>query len=663
MALCTLCHDLSHSSKTSNDDARLTLQVAFSSAEPPPPHDMVSENAKWWHETHTYYQTNFSQLSVLGAAKVTHIEIMCRVLGYRPSLDHHRTVIRRYLETFLCLVGLSRSFDDHHVRPTLLKDDESDMGLLDYVKSADPFKIVEHTIVDELREHAGKKRKGNVAFDALHVKKLRADGVVISEPVPTNGGKSLAALRRLELHSGPQDAAVQMHRTFTRFVVSSNSGHDDAGASPGAEPHVRVENIAADSTVDTAAAENVYVPEWNVTNGARVDSSSLCRNLLDHVTPLALAVSYIIQFLCIGSLGHFNINSAQHVCMVSKLRLWYEHEIISWDKFQKKFTNSSAAVQQRDTEIDVLKAKLEKAESEDAKVGVLCGRVSELEIGVVAISEEVDTLNKQNAELLGKVSARESEHEELSGQDAKARRFEENSAQLDARIADVRRYMDNDLYPYMFTAIAGWRWVLGHDIHLVVTKCAQSAECRSALRKVISFAIDKRIQEGLEAGIEHGRSGRSLAQIEAYDPEVENKYVAAVTNFENVSFALLDEFESLKDSLLASIMFQPSVDQVTILIYSDAGSIIREMPLSEVIPAVSTLTLTTNEVPTTPPAATQTHDDLFDATVLDKPMDAYHVFVTCIFLAAFEPTLTIVLHVVSCYCEAFLWNVVNLGCA
>ncbi|GKD34077.1 hypothetical protein Tco_1249586, partial [Tanacetum coccineum] len=564
-------------------------------------------------------------------------------------LDHHRTIIRRYPETFLCLVGLSRSFDDHHVRPTLLKDDESDMGLLDYVKSADPFKVKtgERTLAE-------------------------ADGVVISEPVPTNGGKSSAALRRLELHSGPQgvgsssvphlteelvsssvtptpepdipedsgstqDAAVQTHRTFTRFVVSSNSGHDDAGASPGAEPHVRVENIAADS-----AGGGLSFPLPQLAGPCH--SSWLLAALRNQSN--------------VGSLDNFNINSAQHVCMVSKLRLWYEHEIISWEKFQKKFTNSSTAVQQRDAEIGVLKAKLEKAESEDAEVGVLCGRVSELEIGAVAISEEVDTLNKQNAELLGKVSARESERKELSGhvirlgadceslrsevageaklreefksfQDAKAHCFEENSAQLDARIADVRRYMDNDLYPYMFTAIAGWRWVLGHDIHLVMTKCAQSAECRSALRKVISFPIDKGIQEGLEAGIEHGRSGRSLAQIEVYDPEVENKYVAAVTDFENVSFALLDEFESLKDSPLASIMY-------ALILKDDQGN----MPLSEVIPAVcvvalriglcpplaplqdlslgvadyqvSTLTLTTDEVPTTPPAATQTHDDLFD---------------------------------------------------
>ncbi|GJY03741.1 hypothetical protein Tco_0369681 [Tanacetum coccineum] len=56
-------------------------------------------------------------------------------------LDHHRTIIKRYLETFLCLVGLSRSFDDVHVRPTFLKDNDSDTGLLDFVKSADPFKV------------------------------------------------------------------------------------------------------------------------------------------------------------------------------------------------------------------------------------------------------------------------------------------------------------------------------------------------------------------------------------------------------------------------------------------------------------------------------------------------------------------------------------------
>ncbi|GKC36819.1 hypothetical protein Tco_1049203 [Tanacetum coccineum] len=331
-------------------------------------------------------------------------------------------------------------------------------------------------------------------------------------------------------------------------------------------------------------------------------------------------------------------------------------------------------------------AKLEKTEREATEVVELRGRVSKLEVGLAANSREVAVLNGRNSELLAKVSSLESTREELdsqvsklkvdcevlrnevvgeaklreefkSFQDAKARRFEEKSAELDARIADVRRDMDNDLYPHMFTAIAGRRWVLSHSVRLAMMKCAQSVECRSALGKVISLAINKGIQEGLEVGIEHGKFGRSLAQVEAYDPEVKNEYVASVTDFENVSFALLDELESLKDSPLK---FQPSLDQVIIPVYSESGSVIREMPLSEVIPAVrvvskrmkscpssgsasgggvipvllqdssfgvadyqvSTLTLITGEVPATPPAVSQPYDDLFEADVLDKPTDA-----------------------------------------
>nr|GFA41577.1 hypothetical protein [Tanacetum cinerariifolium]GFA59130.1 hypothetical protein [Tanacetum cinerariifolium] len=142
--------------------------------------------------------------------------------------------------------------------------------------------------------------------------------------------------------------------------------------------------------------------------------------------------------------------------------------------------------------------------------------------------------------------------------DTEARCFEEKSAKLDARIADVRHDMDNDLYPHMFTAIARRRWVLSHGIRLAVTKCAKSAECRSALGRVISLAIDKGIQEGFEVGIEHGKAGRSVTQDDRGDV----------------------------DSTLEWQKFQLRLDQVTLSIYSDSGSIIQEMPLSDVVPGV-----------------------------------------------------------------------------
>nr|GEU65692.1 hypothetical protein [Tanacetum cinerariifolium] len=236
--------------------------------------------------------------------------------------------------------------------------------------------------------------------------------------------------------------------------------------------------------------------------------------------------------------------------------------------FKKKFTHSSAVIQQRDAEIVTLKAKLETAEKESLKVSGLRGRVSMLKVEVVDKFEEITGLNKQNAKLLGKVSVLELVRKELSNHVSK---LGVDCESLQGEIAVIARR----------------RWVLGHDIRFALMKCAQSSEFHSALGKVIPLAINKEIQQGLEARIEHEKAGRSLAQLEAYDLEVENKYVAAIGEFENISFFLLEELEALEDSLLALIMsaltlegdaestpklrkFQPSLDQVTIHVYFES---------------------------------------------------------------------------------------------
>nr|GFC95518.1 hypothetical protein [Tanacetum cinerariifolium] len=113
-----------------------------------------------------------------------------------------------------------------------------------------------------------------------------------------------------------------------------------------------------------------------------------------------------------------------------------------------------------------------------------------LEAGIAAKSGEVAGLNGKNFELLGKVSGLKSTREELDSQvskqkvDCEVLRNEETSVELDAHIPDVRRDIDNDLYPHMFIAIAERRWVLSHDVCRVVMKCAQFVECQSALGKV-----------------------------------------------------------------------------------------------------------------------------------------------------------------------------------
>nr|GFA19072.1 transposase (putative), gypsy type [Tanacetum cinerariifolium] len=162
-------------------------------------------------------------------------------------------------------------------------------------------------------------------------------------------------------------------------------------------------------------------------------------------------------------------------------------------------------------------------------------------------------------EVVGEAKMRE---EFMSMQDATTRCFDEQCNELDACIAELNHDMDVELYLYMLTAVARRRWVIGHGFWLAVMKRAQSIECSAASGKVISMAIKKGIQEGLEAGIEHGKAGRSLAEVDAYDYEDGAAYVAAVNEFENVSFTLLEQLETLKDSPLELFMSALTVEGV-----------------------------------------------------------------------------------------------------
>nr|GEU43092.1 hypothetical protein [Tanacetum cinerariifolium] len=460
------------------------------------------------------------------------------------KLNDNHTRIRKYLETFLCLVGLRRSFVDL----------DAHMGLLDFVKSADPFKVqtrertlvdggvpllsetvdmvvapsdqtvclISHTITDEIKEHAGKKkRKVSFSADELFVKKVRSSGVVILEPNLTTASKSPTALRRLVLQSGqldvgvgsvplpteefvsffvtstsepegyedvgsPHDGDAQMCRVSKRYVVlTSTSKHEDADTivspnttspkvgSPNPHMHMRVEDVDAgviNETVNTSLLKN----DADVASllGNRVGASSLVslprnrvgasslprngdgnsssapndRNLIDHMPPLAS--------------GHLS-----------------------------NFVRSCEIVQQKDAEIVSLKYVVEKAEGEAAEVIRLLKRVFELEVAAVTKLDEVASLTDQNVELSWTVSGLDLVCDGLKNQVAN---LEVDCESLhDARIVELNNDMDTELYPHMLTIVAGRRWMIRHGLRLVVMKCSESSEYRSALGKVISIAINK----------------------------------------------------------------------------------------------------------------------------------------------------------------------------
>ncbi|GJR19156.1 hypothetical protein Tco_0967683 [Tanacetum coccineum] len=171
-----------------------------------------------------HYRIHISQLSVIGAAKVSHFEILCRVHGFEPTVglfccfyvnsknkgwmsfskrqdydavcytkpldslkgwndhffwvdafacpasfswqssknvpndpfpkssefnaDHYATLVaypapfHKYPEPFLCLVGMSHNYTlDENTYPEFLRDNDEEMDLLSFIRTADPTKL------------------------------------------------------------------------------------------------------------------------------------------------------------------------------------------------------------------------------------------------------------------------------------------------------------------------------------------------------------------------------------------------------------------------------------------------------------------------------------------------------------------------------------------
>nr|GEW34772.1 hypothetical protein [Tanacetum cinerariifolium] len=71
---------------------------------------------------------------------------------------------------------------------------------------------------------------------------------------------------------------------------------------------------------------------------------------------------------------------------------------------------------------------------------------------------------------------------------------------------------------------------------------------------VVSTGIAKDMSEGLKHGVEHDKAKVDLAAIEAYDPDADTKYVAALHALKDLKYPLVDQLEKLKDAHIDLIM-------------------------------------------------------------------------------------------------------------
>ncbi|GJU98424.1 hypothetical protein Tco_1327695, partial [Tanacetum coccineum] len=146
-------------------------------------------------------------------------------------------------------------------------------------------------------------------------------------------------------------------------------------------------------------------------------------------------------------------------------------------------------------------------------------------------------------------------------------------AGLEYELMALDLYIDEELYPRFLTTIAGRQWIIGHDFRLSIMKCLQSQEYVVAFGVVIVLVIDKGIQSGLVAGIDHEKAGRGLADVAAYDHSVE----ASIADIMNSLHLEGPSAKTLEVSRL-----QPAYDQLILRIHQKEDNVVvKETSLSD----------------------------------------------------------------------------------
>nr|GEY76162.1 hypothetical protein [Tanacetum cinerariifolium] len=336
------------------------------------------------------------------------------------------------------------------------------------------------------------RKKGNDEVEASAPPKvLGKDHAAFHPAQSTLGGKSLAPLG-LDAGSTFATPVTQEAPTTTKSVSDPDpltyakpQPHPELDIAPSfrkTTTEVPTKNVATKEVQGPFSTES---PE----SGKSTSFPSMDGSPGDHI----VSPRYFFELCHLQNtdfLSQYNINLAQHVAMGSQLRLRFEQEIKSLRVVEAEVHGLRNQTKNLET---LLEAKVDMKKATEAKKAEL--------------AKELESLRTTGLN---------------------------NVAEMDARLDKLSVDFDKELYPHMLTAISGRRWVIRHGLRLAVMKCAESLELRQAFADVVSAGLVKGMRKGLKHGIDHGKADRDLAAVEAYDPEVDSKYVKALQDLKDL---------------------------------------------------------------------------------------------------------------------------------
>ncbi|GKC66015.1 hypothetical protein Tco_1098613 [Tanacetum coccineum] len=293
--------------------------------------------------------------------------------------------------------------------------------------------------------------------------------------------------------------------------------------------------------------QKVYVPQWSVTNGSRLDDGRICREMVDEFAPPKF-------FASIRGIEHdqiftkFNVGAARQIYLSAEAELLKVREKEIEDlKTQLLLKEAEAAEVIRlraeaskfevvekslRDEAQVLKERIITLESEkgelEVKVADLAtsGKVREQEVADLDVV--VTSVRSQNDNLVDQVHGLETSSTKLQEkvtvyencmghlerfQNEQIKVVNDKFDKLYTDFVEMALHLEEKFYPHLLTTISGCRWLLTHGMELCIAKCLNSTEYLSTLGVAIGKAAEKGMQDGLTAGITHGAEGRVLTDL------------------------------------------------------------------------------------------------------------------------------------------------------
>ncbi|GJW52502.1 hypothetical protein Tco_0096587 [Tanacetum coccineum] len=251
--------------------------------------------------------------------------------------------------------------------------------------------------------------------------------------------------------------------------------------------------------------------------------------------------------------------SGKSAFVPSVLRLRFEQEVKLLKKARAKIARRDQRIQVREEDIKKINQEVKSLRATKTEVHGLCNQTKNLETLLEAEADMKKAIEAKNAELTKELESLRIRFSDLQAAFEEFKKYEDarveqRCAEMDARLDALSIDFNEELYPHMLTAIAGRRWVIGHGILLVVMKCAQSTELRQVFANGVSAGIATGMSEDLKYGIEHGKAGQDLVDVEAYDPEANDKLVKALQDLKDLKYPMVDQLERLKDAPMELIM-------------------------------------------------------------------------------------------------------------